>query len=249
MYLVSVIIPFFKKRKFFQKTLSSVISQTYKKIEIIIIYDDTNYSDLIFLKKICKIDKRIRLIVNKKNLGAGISRNKGIESSKGKFITFIDADDLWKKNKISTQLKFMIKNNADISHTDFKIINDQNKILGLRKARDFNNLNDILMSCDVGLSTVMIKKNLLGPKDRFPNLKTKEDFVLWIILLKKKLTFKSINKALTFWRKTNNSLSSSTFQKLLDGFRVYNTFLKFNFIKSFFYLFMLSFNYILKKFN
>ena len=86
-----------------------------------------------------------------------------------------------------------------IFHTDFKIINDQNKILGLRKARDFNNLNDILMSCDVGLSTVMIK-NLLGPKDRFPNLKTKEDFVLWIILLKK-INFKSINKALTFGEK------------------------------------------------
>ena len=247
MSFVSVIVPFYKKKKYFKKTLLSIINQTYKKLEIIIIYDDTNLEDLEFLKKISKIDNRIRLIINKKNLGAGISRNRGIKISKGKFLAFIDSDDIWMKDKISLQLKFMSKNNLNASHTDYKIQNSKNKFLGYRKARNINNINDIIKSCDIGLSSVMIRKSLIKNSIKFPNLKTKEDFVFWTRLLKNKVQFRSLNRCLMIWRETKNSLSSSSYQKLLDGFKVYNLYLKFNFIKSFFYLFLLSFNYVLKK--
>jgi len=247
MYLVSVIVPFYKKKNYFKKTLSSIINQTYKSLEIIIIYDDTDIEDLKFLKKLSQTDKRIKLIINRRNIGAGFSRNKGIELAKGKFIAFIDSDDVWMKKKISIQLNFMIKNNFNASHTDYEIINSQNKSLGNRKARNINNIKDILKSCDIGLSTVMIKKSLIRHNIKFPNLKTKEDFIFWIRLLKNKVKFKSLNKNLTHWRVTKNSLSSSTYQKLIDGFRVYNIYLKFSIIKSCFYLFLLSFNYFLKK--
>ena len=85
------------------------MSQSYKKIEIIIIYDDTDLQELTFLKKITKKSKRISIIVNKKNLGAGLSRNIGINASKGEFIAFIDADDIWRKDKIYQQIKSMKK--------------------------------------------------------------------------------------------------------------------------------------------
>lgn len=247
MNLVSVIVPFYKKKKYFRKTLSSIINQTYKKLEILIIYDDTNIEDLKFLKRHLKTDKRIKLIINKKNIGAGYSRNRGIELSKGKFIAFIDSDDIWKKNKISIQLEFMIENNFDASHTDYKIISSENKYLGYRKARNINEIRDILKSCDIGLSSVMINKSKIKKNIKFPNLKTKEDFIFWIRLLKNKVEFKSLNKCLMTWRETKNSLSSSTSQKLFDGFKVYNIYLKFNFIKSCLYLFLLSINYLLKK--
>ena len=247
MSLVSVIVPFYKKKKYFKKTFLSIINQTYKKVEIIIIYDDTDIDDLKFLKKLLKIDKRIRLIINKKNIGAGFSRNKGMELARGKFIAFIDSDDIWMRKKISSQLKFMVKNNLSASHTDYRIISSKDKILGLRKARNINNLNDIIKSCDIGLSSVMIRKSCIRNNIKFPSLKTKEDFVFWIRLLKNKVEFKSINQCLMLWRETKHSLSSSTYQKLLDGFRVYNFYLKFNFMKSCLYLFLLSFNYLLKK--
>ena len=247
MYLVSVIVPFYKKKNYFKKTLSSIVNQTYKRLEIIIIYDDTDADDLKFLKKLSQADKRIKLIINRKNIGAGFSRNRGIELAKGKFIAFIDSDDVWMKKKISIQLNFMIKNNFNASHTDYEIINSQNKSLGNRKARNINNIKDILKSCDIGLSTVMIKKSLIRHNIKFPNLKTKEDFIFWIRLLKNKVKFKSLNKNLTHWRVTKNSLSSSTYQKLIDGFRVYNTYLKFSMMKSCLYLFLLSLNYFLKK--
>ena len=95
MDLVSIIIPYYKKKKYIELAINSVIRQTYTNFELIIIYDDENKEDLNFLKKIIKKDKRIKIYINKKNLGAGPSRNKGIKLSKGSLIAFLDADDLW----------------------------------------------------------------------------------------------------------------------------------------------------------
>ena len=104
----TVIIPYYKKKDTIKRAIKSVILQTYKNLELILIYDDQENLDLKFLKNLKKLDKRIRIIVNKKNLGAGRSRNIGIFNSKGKYICFLDADDSWKKNKLSFQIDFMI---------------------------------------------------------------------------------------------------------------------------------------------
>ena len=246
MDLVSIIIPYYKKREYIADTLKSVLKQTYKYFEIIIIYDDEEKEDLKFIKKLASIDKRIILMINKKSIGAGLSRNKAIKKSKGSYISFIDADDLWKINKLELQIKFMKKNNFLISHTNYKIINKQNKILYSRVARNFNNINELLKSCDIGLSSVLVKKEILIGNCLFARLKTKEDFVLWLNILKKNIKIVSFKKNLMYWRKLDNSLSSSILQKLFDGFSVYNKYMKFNWIKSLYFLFHLSLNYLRK---
>ena len=105
--------PIIKKKNILISTINSVLNQTYKNLEIIIIYDDPNKEDLSLLKKIKKKDKRIKLYINKKNLGAGRSRNKGIKLSKGILVAFLDSDDLWKKNKLKKQISFMKKNGIE----------------------------------------------------------------------------------------------------------------------------------------
>ena len=247
MELVSIIIPYYKKGEYIEKTLESVLKQTYINLEIIIIYDDEEKEDLKFIENLTNTDKRINLIINKKSLGAGISRNNGIKKSKGDFICFIDADDLWEKNKLELQIKFMKKNNFLISHTSYKIINKENHVLDTRIARDFNNLSELLKSCDIGLSSVIVKKEILNGECLFASLKTKEDFVLWLNILKKNIKIGALNKNLMYWRKLDTSLSSSIIQKLLDGFSVYNKYMKFNWIKSIYFLFCLSFNFLKKK--
>ena len=82
MDLVTVIIPYYKKKNFIKEAIFSAVSQTYQNLEILIIYDDESHDDLDFIKQIKKLDKRISLIINNKRLGAGLSRNLGIESSK-----------------------------------------------------------------------------------------------------------------------------------------------------------------------
>ena len=100
MNLVSVIMPYYKKRKYIKKSINSVLRQTYQKFEIIIIYDDEDLKDIDFINNLKKLDKRIFVIYNSKNLGAGISRNIGIRSARGYFVSFLDCDDIWKKNKL-----------------------------------------------------------------------------------------------------------------------------------------------------
>ena len=247
MDLVSVIIPYYNKKKFINKTINSAINQTYKHIEILIVYDDENIDDLKFINEIKKKDQRIVVIQNKKKKGAGTSRNIGISNSNGKYIAFLDADDIWETNKLEKQIKFMDTNNLDISHTSYYVVDEKKNILGKRFAKNFFLLNELLKSCDIGLSTVIIKKDLINDEIKFPALKTKEDFVLWLQLLRNGKKIYALNEYLTFWTKSKHSLSSSTYQKILDGFRVYHKYMKFNFFKSLYFLFCLSINFILKK--
>ena len=245
MDLISVIIPYYKKKEYIISSINSVLNQTYKNLEIIIIYDDLNKEDLNLLKKIKKKDKRIKIYINKKNLGAGRSRNKGIKLSKGIFVAFLDSDDLWKKNKLKKQIFFMKKNGINASHTSYTIINSNNKIIGSRNANDMS-YKLLLKSCDIGLSTVVLKKEIITSKIKFANIKTKEDYVLWL-----KITFNNnkifaLKDNLTKWRKLEDSLSSSRLQKIYDGYLVYRKYMNFNLLKSFGFLMLLSFNYFLK---
>tara|TARA_Y100000816_G_C26081832_1_gene570284 strand:+ start:1061 stop:1834 length:774 start_codon:yes stop_codon:yes gene_type:complete len=245
---VSIIIPYYKKRFFFQKTINSILNQSFQKFEIIIIYDDLNKTELGFIKKISNKNSKIKVIINNKNLGPGLSRNKGILHSRGTYIAFCDADDIWKKNKLNLQIKFMKKYNLNFSHTNYFVIDKKEKIIGKFKAKSKIGYQDLLKSCDIGLSTVIVKKNLLR-KNLFCNLQTKEDFYLWLQILKKEEKIFSFNKYLSCWRYLENSLSSSVSQRLLDAFRLYNTYEKNNFFISFYYVLRLSYYAFIKKLN
>ncbi len=245
MSTVSIILPYYKKREFIKETLNSIINQSYKDFEVIIIYDDESAEDLDLIKNLIVNDNRIKLIVNNKNLGVGSSRNIGINNSIGSYLAFIDGDDLWKNDKLIKQISFMEENNYLISHTSYEIINAAGKKLSYRKAENLN-YKKLLKSCDIGLSSVILKKELLKDNLRFANLKTKEDFVLWLKISENGNTIYGLEDNLLFWRKTKNSLSSSTIRKLIDGFLVYYKYLGFNFIKSLYYLLILSINYLRK---
>ena len=244
--LISIIIPFYKKKKFFKKTIESIKKQTYKNYEVIFVYDDPNKEDLCFVKKILHKIKKKKILINKTNVGAGYSRNIGIKNSNGKFIAFLDADDIWHKNKLKTQLSFMQRKKSDLSFTSYNIIDEKNKKIQTIKAKNKLTHEDLLDSCDIGLSTVILKSKILKIY-KFPNLKTKEDYVLWL-KLSKNYKIDGLDKILASWRKSNNSLSSSTFQKIKDAFLVYYKYSKFNMIKSIFLVFNLSFNFIKKRY-
>ena len=245
--LISIIIPYYKKKKFFQKTIKSVLKQTHKNFEIILIYDDVDKTELPFVKLTLRKIKNVKIIINKKNFGAGYSRNIGIKKSNSRLIAFLDYDDTWHKDKLKKQIKFMKMKKVDFSFTDYSIIDKNEKKIKIIKAPKIITYQNLLFSCDIGLSTVMINARLLK-KEKFPNLKTKEDYLLWIKLSKKKIKMLGINETLASWRKTNNSLSSSIIQKLKDAFLVYNYHLKFNFLKSLILVFLLSINSLTKKY-
>jgi len=243
---VSIIMPYYQKKEYINSSVNSVLNQSFKNFELIIIYDDESTKDLPCILRIARTDKRIKLIINKKNFGAGFSRNIGIKKSKGKFIAFIDSDDLWKPEKLKYQLEFMNKNKLDFTHTSYKItIKDYSKY-SIRVAKDID-YTSLIKSCDIGLSTVMVKKDLVT-QDLFPKLKTKEDLVAWLKIVKKIKILKGIPEVFCIWRSTKNSLSKSVPQKIFDAFKVYRFYEKFNTTKAIFFVMILSINYLKKKY-
>jgi teichuronic acid biosynthesis glycosyltransferase TuaG len=245
--LISIIIPFYQKKNYLEQTIKSIAKQSQKNFEIILVYDDPDKSDLPHVLRVLKDIKRKTIIINKKNIGAGPSRNVAILKARGEFIAFIDADDVWKKHKLKNQLLFMLSNKIKFSFTSYSIINKKNIIIKLIKAKRTIGYNDLIKSCDIGLSTVMVKKDLLK-KNKFPRIKTKEDYILWLKLSKQNIKMMGINQSLVSWRKLDNSLSSSIFQRIKDAFYVYNNFLKFSFIKSIYYISIMSLNFFKKRY-
>ena len=240
--------PYYKKDVFIDKTIESILNQTYQDIEILIIDDELNEQSSKILKNLSDRDKRIKILLNEKNLGAGLSRNKGIQAATGEYIAFCDCDDLWSKFKLEDQLNFMKKFNIDFSFTAYQIIDKEGKIIGSRSAKDNISFDELILSCDIGLSTVMLKKKLFNNKNfYFPNIKTKEDYVVWLKLSQNGIKMKGIKKNYSYWRKLSNSLSSSSIQKIFDGYKVYNLYLNYSVIKSIFRLIILSINSVLKK--
>jgi teichuronic acid biosynthesis glycosyltransferase TuaG len=245
MNLVSVIIPYNNKRLFIKSTLESILKQSYSHFEVLIIYDQKDLADYHYINNIIKSDNRFKIYNNNKNYGVSYSRNKALSLAKGTYVCFLDSDDIWHNDKIQKQISFMKKKKILMSHTSYKIIDEFNKKIGLMKIKKYINYNDLIQSCDIGLSTVMVHRSLL--KDIFfPNILTKEDYVGWLKLSKKYKIF-GLQKSLTYWRKLNDSLSSQLLQKLLDGFKVYYKFENKSFLLSIIYLARLSFSSVIKK--
>tara|TARA_B100000989_G_scaffold298468_1_gene287939 strand:- start:656 stop:1411 length:756 start_codon:yes stop_codon:yes gene_type:complete len=245
MYL-SIILPYFKKKKYIKQTLNSIINQSFKKHELIIVYDQVDKSDIPYIKGILKNRIKYRIIENRYNLGAGLSRNIGIKKSKSKYIAFCDADDLWHKKKSETQLKIMKEKKLNFSHTNYDLINDRNKNIGHMNVKKDLSYDDLLKSCDIASSSVIIDRSILKRSLKFGNTKTKEDFSLWLKISKNN-TIYGINKKLLNWRNVENSLSSNIIQKFVDAYIVFKNAENRNFIITIYYVIRLSVYYLIKK--
>ncbi len=241
--LISIVITYLNKIRFVKKTLDSIYYQSYQNFEIIFVYDDKNKSDLQTIKTLLAKFKRKKILVNNKNLGVSKSRNKALKNCKGKYIAFIDADDIWKSNKLYKQIKFMEKKLSYFSFTSYNIIDSQDKLINKRIVNYDPTYKKLMKKNIIGLSTVICRKKIL--KDiNFPNLKTQEDFALWLRLLQKGYRLSHLPIVLSSWRTTPNSLSSNNLQKILDAFKLYYIFQKKNLIFSIYSVLVLGYNKI-----
>ncbi len=181
--LVSIIMPSYNTSEFIAESISSVLNQTYQNWELIIVDDcSTDNTDCIINSF---SDKRIKLLKNEKNSGAAFSRNRGIREAKGKWIAFLDSDDLWYPHKLEKQLKYMIDNNYQFSYTNYEEIDENSNPLGkLITGPKKITRHGMFNYCWPGCLTVMYDAETIG-LIQIENIKKNNDYAIWLKICKK----------------------------------------------------------------
>jgi teichuronic acid biosynthesis glycosyltransferase TuaG len=229
--LVSIIMPLYNCEDYVSESVETVIKQNYKQWELIVIDDKSTDSSLDIIRKIQKYDKRIKLIKSNENEGPGKSKNKGMEIAIGKYVAFLDSDDLWEKNKLVEQINFMNKNNADFSFTSFKRIYIGGKVRYFKVPRKITYFS-ILIKNSICNSSVMIDITKIG-KVYFPDIRKREDYALWLNILKAKTKYGyGLNKCLTMRNVREESESSNRIELIKYHWELYRKYENFSVIIS-----------------
>ena len=202
----------YNSAEYIAETIKSVIAQTYKEWELIII-DDCSTDDTEKIVNTFLFDERIKLIKNKKNSGAAVSRNRGLQLAKGKWIAFLDSDDVWLPKKLEKQIDFMNNHGYKFSFTDYRICLNGSwnpfvyigpNVVTRRKFFDY---------CFVFTSTVMYDRNFVG-LIQIVDIKKNNDYAMWLEISKKTPCYR-LPECLSYYIKHDNSISSGSKFKLI----------------------------------
>lgn len=219
--LVSIITPVYNGEKYIEECIKSVLNQSYKNIEMIIIDDGSTDNSENIIKKYTQSFPFIKYIKCNENSGIWVARNIGIEKAKGRFISFLDADDIYKKNKIKNQINFMLKNNYSFTYTAYDLINENSTSLNkVIKAKEYEDYDRLLKGNDIGCLTVMIDRLKINTPIRFENYHH-EDFVLWLKILKNNVVAYGMDEILSSYRKSNSSVSHNKIKAALWTWNIY----------------------------
>ena len=229
--MVSVIIPNYNSEKYLKDTLDSVIRQTYKDLEIIVIDDCStdNWEEVIGQFS----DERIKVIKNEKNIGVSKTRNVGIENSNGEYIAFLDSDDVWEETKIEKQLNALEENDAVLVYTAVKYIEENGtpvKSGFVYQVKNDISYKDLLKQNVIACSSVLIKADVMK-RYMFEKSSLHEDYIAWLKMLKANEKFFGLNEALLMYRLRDDGKSGNKFKSAKMTFKSYR-FIGLNFFVS-----------------
>lgn len=218
--LVSIIMPSYNTGRFIRETIESVLAQSYSNWELIIVddcsTDNTDYVVASFLT-----DERIRYIKNEHNGGAAVSRNRALREAKGKWIAFLDSDDLWEPDKLQKQISFMKNNGYHFTYTNYIEIDEQSKangksVTGPKRITKHGMYN----YCWMGCLTVMYDADAVG-LIQIADIKKNNDYAMWLKVCKKANCY-LLDETLASYRKRSGSISNHGYMKLLKWhYRLY----------------------------
>lgn len=247
--LVSIIIPVYNASRFLEETINSIQEQTYSNWEAIFIDDCSSDNSYDIIKQYQKNDKRIKVIKNKINNGVAISRNNGIDYAKGEYLCFLDADDKWHPKKLEKQINFMQELNCEFSFTGYQFANEKCNPNGkIVSVPNKINYKQALKNTTIWTSTVMFDMNKLSKEDiHMTNIKRGQDTATWWKVLKKIQYAYGLNEVLSYYRRTNNSLSANKLTALKRTWNLYRNVEHLNILSSFYNFCWYCFNAVRRR--
>lgn len=245
--LVSIIMPCYNAEHYISQSIESVLAQTYQNWELLITDDGSIDHSLDVIKEYCKKDNRIILAGFGKHQGTASARNVSIEAAKGRFVAFLDSDDLWYPEKLQKQIQFMLDNDVAFSYTCYEIIDESgkptNKVIKDAGVVDYEKY---LKNTIIGCGTVVLDKEKVGDF-RAPNIRTSQDMALWLDIMKRGFRAYPLSEVLQKYRVTSNSATSNKVKAACDVWRVYRKIERLSMLKSMWCFSGYAFNAVKKR--
>jgi len=232
--MFSIITPSYNCADFIANTIVSVISQTINDWELIIVDDCSTDHSVEVIQTFVNQDSRIKLIQLSENSGAAVARNIAIKASQGRYIAFLDSDDLWFPLKLEKQLGFMQSTGCALSYTAYNKIDELENTIGHIGAPNKLNYSDLLKTCSIGCLTVVYDTTHFG-KVFMPLIRRRQDYGLWLKLLKRVDFAYGINENLAKYRVRPNSLSANKATSSIYTWRLYRNIEKLRFLAAVYY--------------
>ena len=232
--LVSIVTPIYNGEVFVAETIETVLAQTYENWEWIIVDDGSRDRTREIIRDAAKKDKRIRLVKLAGNGGAAKARNAGIMAMKGKYLCFLDADDLWAPEKIAKQVKFMSEEGCAFSFTGYEFADAFGKPNGkvVRVPAEIS-YKQALKNTTIWTSTVMLDMEKLAKEDVLMPDVASEDTATWWKLLKMVNYAYGLNEVLSYYRRSGQTLSSNKLVAIKRIWALYRNYEKLNLAQSF----------------
>ena len=219
--LVSIITPTYNSEDYVDATIQSVCDQTFTDWELVVVDDCSTDSTVERVRVWQKADSRIKLLCNPENLGPGPTRNRAMQASEGRYIAFLDSDDIWLPNKLTVQLAAMRSAGAVFSFTSYEMIDRTGAALG-RVVRAPRTLcyAELLRNTVIGCLTVMVDRSEVGTLE-MPNIPSRQPLVLWLRILKQHGPGLGVADVLARYRVRPGSISSDKMRAARQVWRVY----------------------------
>lgn len=229
--LISVVMPNYNGYRFVEQAIDSVLSQTYKNFELLVVDDHSKDDSLSLIQQKAQSDNRIRVIALEHNAGVANARNVGIKEAKGEYIALLDNDDLWTEDKLERQL-LIAQKGADIVYCSYDFIDEQNRSIKkpfvVPQQTDFNKM---LASSVISCSTSFIKTELMQAHPFNADF-YHEDYALWMELLRVCPTAYGDQKVLMHYRQVTGSRSNKKGNAAKERWNTYRKALKLNTVTS-----------------
>ncbi len=244
--LVSIIMPTYKCGKFIAKSIHSVLVQTYQNWELLIVDDCSNDGTLEVVEQIQE-DKRIRLFINENNSGAALTRNVALKNARGRWIAFLDSDDLWEPDKLEKQITFMKENNYAFSYHEYIEIDEQDRELGVHvSGKKHVDKFDMFACCWPGCLSVMYDADKIG-LIQINDIKKNNDTAMWLKVIRKADCY-LLPECLGKYRRRANSITPKPFlQRILAHYPLFRIAEEMNPISASFWVIMNIFGNAYKK--
>lgn len=244
--LISVIIPVYNAEKYLEKTLNSIYAQTYRNFEIILVDDRSTDTSAEIIAEHMKEHKEIVYHLQEENKGAAVARNTALSLAKGRYVAFLDSDDIWKPEKTEKQLKLMEENDAAFAFTAIEMIDDNGEIVKKkRKVKKKVNYKFLLRNTMIPTSSVIIDRSKSG-EFQMPLRRSGQDYATWLQLLRGGAVAYGINEALVQYRVGHKSLSSNKFKSFKQVWEIQTQNEHINKFSAFFNVICFGFNALKK---